>query len=61
MPGLQIHSGDLKMNVPAIEQYSRTIQQRAGFVKVIYTFDFGKKVEHTGVERVETSAGSAIL
>ena len=50
-----------KMNVPAIEQYSRTIQQRAGFVKVIYTFDFGKKVEHTGVERVETSAGSAIL
>ena len=50
-----------KMNVPAIEQYSRTIQQRAGFVKVIYTFDFGKKVQHTGVDRVNTSAGSAIL
>ena len=30
-------------------------------VRVTYTFDFGKKVQRTGVDRVNTSTGSAVL
>lgn len=50
-----------KMNIPEVRKYYWSNQTRNGFIKIIYTFDFGKKVQHTGVDRVNTSAGSAIL
>lgn len=49
------------MNVPELKTYSETRKSRSAMVKVTYTFDFGKKVQHTGVDRVNTSTGSAVL
>lgn len=49
------------MNVPELKQYSETRKSRSGMVRVTYTFDFGKKIQRTGVDRVNTSTGSAVL
>ncbi len=49
------------MNVPELKQYFETRKSRSGMVRVTYTFDFGKKVQRTGVDRVNTSTGSAVL
>lgn len=51
----------VKMNVPELSQYTEKRKTRVAMVKVTYTFDFGKKVQHTGVDRVNTSTGSGVL
>lgn len=45
----------------AYKTHTMKISSISGFVKLIYTFDFGKKIQRTGVDRVNTSTGSAIL
>ncbi len=49
------------MNVPQLSQYTETRKARNAMVKVTYTFDFGKKVQRSGVDRVNTSTSSAVL
>lgn len=48
-------------NIPVYYSDFEVEKTRCAFVKLIYTFDFGKKIQRTGVERVNTSAGSEVL
>ncbi|WP_302591069.1 hypothetical protein [uncultured Muribaculum sp.] len=50
-----------KFTTPSYNSFVRTIQTRSGFVKITYTFDFGKKIQHTGIDKVNTSTNTLVL
>ena len=45
----------------AYNYHTLRISPISGFLKLCYTFDFGKKIKRNGVDRVDTSTGSGIL
>lgn len=51
-----------RFSTPGYDSYARTVKTRSGFVKLTYTFDYGKKkIANTGVERVNTRTNTEIL